>query len=164
MTTNKTCDHTSVGVLVFRDTKLLLIDRKRPPFGLAAPAGHVDSHGEVGALESVRFEQAAKEELQEETGLTATRLTLVGEGRKENVCRRNDGAWHYWRIYEAEAVGELAPSIDETNGAFWCARDQMQHLLDGKTIRMPYGEVALEPIWKEWFDELDILSRFEVAL
>lgn len=156
----KTCDHTSVGVLVFRDGTLLLIDRKRPPFGLAAPAGHVDSHGDSDATEHTRFQQTAKDELQEETGLTATRLTLVAEGRKENACRRIDGSWHFWRIYEADTVGELAPSTDETNGAFWCTREQMKDLLEGKAIQMPYGEVALESVWKEWFEELDILPRF----
>lgn len=114
--------------------------------------------------ESERFQRAAKEELQEETGLTATKLSLIDEGRKENACRCTDGSWHHWRIYEADAVGELAPSTDETNGAFWCTRDQMEDLLEGKSIRMPYGEVTLEPIWKEWFEKLDILSRFEVAL
>ena len=160
MTTVQSCDHTSVGVLVFRDRKLLIIDRKRPPFGLAAPAGHVDKHGNEQILEDLRFRQAAIEELQEETGLTATRLTLIGEGRKDNPCRRPDGSWHYWKIYHAEATGCLNPSTDETRGSFWCTREQMAGMLAGKPTQMPYGEANLESVWREWFLELNILDRF----
>lgn len=158
--TTKICDHTSVGILVFREGALLLIDRKRPPFGLAAPAGHVDSHGSADSSEAGRYEQAARDELHEETGLTATRLNLLIEGRRGNACRRDDGSWHYWRIYEADAISDLAPSTDETKGALWCTRGQMKELLDGGTIQTPHGDIALEPVWREWFSQLDILSRF----
>lgn len=156
----QSCDHTSVGVLVFRDGKLLIINRKRPPLGLAAPAGHVDKHGNPGDPESSRFEMAARNELEEETGLQATSLTLIGEGRKENPCRRPDGTWHYWRIYRAEAAGELKPSSEETQGHLWCTREQMAELLAGKSIAMSRGEAGLEPVWRDWFTELDILRHF----
>ena len=36
------CDHTSVGILVWKDSKLLLIERKNFQFGFAPPAGHLD--------------------------------------------------------------------------------------------------------------------------
>lgn len=154
------CDHTSVGILVFRDGKLLIIDRKRPPLGLAAPAGHVDKHGNPDDSEISQFETAARNELEEEAGLQATSLTLIGEGRKENPCRRPDGTWHYWRIYRTEALGELKPSTEETRGHFWCTRDQMADLLKGKSITMSRGEAGLEPVWHDWFTELDILLQF----
>ena len=38
----KKCDHTSVGMLVWKNKKILLIERKKAPFGFAPPAGHVD--------------------------------------------------------------------------------------------------------------------------
>jgi hypothetical protein len=87
-------------------------------------------------------------------------LTLVMEGRKENICRRAGGSWHYWRIYEADVTANLAPSTEETSGAFWCTHSQIKELLDGNTILIPRGHVALEPVWREWFIQIDILSRF----
>lgn len=37
----KICDHTSVGMFVWRGGKLLLIERAKFPFGFAVPAGHL---------------------------------------------------------------------------------------------------------------------------
>jgi len=147
------CDHTSVGVLVFRDDKLLLIDRKRPPFGFAAPAGHVDDHGNPNDTEEERYEKAAVAELKEETGLIATSLTLVAEGRKDTPCRRG-GAWHYWRIYRAETTGDLQLSDEETHGHLWCSKEQIKELLAGKPVRIEGKEAYLEPVWREWLSEL----------
>ena len=39
------CDHKSVGMLIRKGGKILLIERKRPIFGFAPPAGHVDNKG-----------------------------------------------------------------------------------------------------------------------
>lgn len=154
------CDHTSVGILVFRDGKLLIIDRKRPPLGLAAPAGHVDKHGDPNDSEEKQFEQAAINELKEETGLIATSLSLISEERMENPCRRPDGTWHFWRIYHAKAVGKLNPSTEETRGHFWCTHEQMEHLLAGVPIQLERGPAGLEPVWLDWFTKIDILSYF----
>lgn len=154
------CDHTSVGIIIFRDGKLLLIDRKRPPLGLAAPAGHVDKHGDHADTEETQFEKAAQQETLEETGLTVTSLKLVAEGRKENPCRRPDGAWHYWRIYRAEVQGELRPSTEETRGHFECSIEEMIDLLAGNSMTTKYGEAGLEPVWKQWFNEINVLDHF----
>src|SRR3546814_880586 len=91
------CDHTSVGMLVWRADKLLLVERRKPPFGYAPPAGHVDDHGS--------FEEAAHAELEEEVGLHIKSLELLAEGRKDNECRRENGTWHYWKVYKVSAVG-----------------------------------------------------------
>lgn len=154
------CDHTSVGVLVFKGDKLLIIDRKRPPLGLAAPAGHVDKHGNPEDSEAKQFEQAARNELEEEVGLTATRLTLLAEGQMDNPCRRPGGDWHYWRIYEAQAIGDLNPSEEETRGHFWCSREQMRALLDNESVTMGHGEIGLEPVWRDWFSRINVLGLF----
>lgn len=154
------CDHTSVGVLVFQDGELLIIDRKRPPLGLAAPAGHVDKHGDPSDSEEKQFEQAAINELEEETGLVATSLKLIAEERMENPCRRPDGSWHYWRIYQAEATGELNPSTEETRGHFWCTRQQMKQMLDEVPIQLERGPAGLEPVWLDWFTKINIMEYF----
>jgi 8-oxo-dGTP pyrophosphatase MutT (NUDIX family) len=151
------CDNRSVGILVFKGDRILLIDRKRPPYGLAAPAGHVDDHGDKASSEEDQFLAAAIAELKEETGLVATALELVAEGRKENHCRRG-GTWHYWRIYKAETTGELDLSAEETRGHLWCDKEQMQYLLKGGSMDIQGRQTPLEEVWKEWFQELDRLG------
>ena len=156
----KDCDHTSVGILVFKDGNLLIIDRKRPPLGLAAPAGHVDKHGGSDDSKDQQYKKAAIEELKEETGLSATSLALIWEGVKKNPCRRPGGNWHYWHIYRAQASGELKPSTEETRGHLWCSRGQMENLLDGKVVTVNGREAGLELVWKEMFNDIGILGMF----
>ena len=144
----QSCDHKSVGILVFRNGRLLLIDRARPPFGMAPPAGHVDDHGDPTSTEQEQFLAVAAAELREEVGLNAASLELVAEGRKDNACRRG-GLWHYWRIYRAEAEGGVIPSVDEAKSYVWCSKAQMEEF---------FRDSKLESIWKEWFKELNILD------
>lgn len=153
----KTCDHKSVGILVFRDDELLLIERKKFPFGFAPPAGHVDEHGS--------FEEAARNELKEEVGLDALNLKLVKEGRKENPCRRGS-TWHYWKIYQTEVQGKIKPSKEETKQAGWYDRGALQQLADrtkdylAKAIKEEdwQEQPGLEPVWHDWLSELGIIK------
>ena len=151
------CDHTSVGILVWKGANLLLIERKRFPLGFALPAGHVDDHGS--------FEQAATDELQEEVGLKAQDLRLLVEGRKENPCRREGGTWHYWKIYQAQADGTIKAAEDETKQVGFYTKDDLLALAV-KTERYLRGEIkegewesspGLEPVWYEWVKELKII-------
>lgn len=153
-----TCDHTSVGVLVWQTGKLLMIERRKRPFGISPPSGHVDEHGS--------FEDAARNELKEEVGLAATKLTLVRSGAHANPCRRTDGNWHYWRIFEAEASGALEPSEGETKGARWYNLAEMALLLQ-RTREYQAGRISetewqaqpgIEPVWREIFEELNLIS------
>jgi len=153
----KVCDNKSVGMLIWKNDKLLLIERKLFPFGFAPPAGHVDDKG--------GFENAAKEEVQEEVGLNPTDIKLIAEGRKNNKCRRKGGNYHYWKIYEVEAEGELKPSKDETKQADWYTKEQIRELSE-KTIKYINGEIneedwqanpGIEPVWYDWFKELSVI-------
>ncbi len=151
------CDHTSVGMLVWKEGKILLIERAKFPFGFALPAGHVDG--------DASFEIAAQRELEEEVGLKVESLKLIAEGRKENMCRRTDGTWHYWKIYEAETSGELQRSIVETKGVGWYSKEELHQLAKmteqyiRKEIRDEEWEKnpGLEPVMYEWFRECSIL-------
>lgn len=144
---SRVCDHTSVGILAFdQEGRLLLIDRKKGAPGLAPPAGHVDDHGTP--------EDAARAELFEEVGLTAISLRLLKEGRKENPCRREGGSWHYWRVYSAHARGEIRVSLDETKGHYWITSEECERLVKADTLTVADGERGLEPVWREWLDEL----------
>ena len=149
------CDHTSVGMLVWRVGRLLLIERRRPPYGYAPPAGHVDDRQS--------FEAAARAELEEEVGLRAESLKLLVEGRKDNPCRRVNGTWHYWRIYLAEASGDVKPSQTETKRFLWCSVSCLT-ALKTRTDQYLAGEIdeatwvrapGLEPVWREWLSHLN---------
>ena len=153
----KKCDNKSVGMLVWRDGTLLLIERKKPPFGFAPPAGHIDGDNS--------FEESAKRELQEEVDLRAQNIKLLIESRKENSCRREGGDWHYWKIYQVEAEGEIKRSEDETKQAIFYKKDDLL-LLAAKTEKYLHGDIGqddwekspgLEPVWYEWLKELKII-------
>lgn len=144
-------------MLVRNGDRILLIERARGTPGFALPAGHIDGDA---------YEDAAKRELMEEVGLTADTLVLLGEGRKENICRRADGSWHYWKIYEATATGEIVRSQDETKRAGWCTKEEVQELA-ARTERYNREEIdeeewrrspGLEPVMYEWFTELGLLK------
>ncbi|MFA5052480.1 MAG: NUDIX domain-containing protein [Parcubacteria group bacterium] len=154
------CDHKSVGMLVWKNDRLLLIERKRFPFGFAPPAGHVDGDGDD-------FESAAKRELQEEVGLIGNDIKLLTEGRKENHCRREDGNWHYWKIYEVNTNGEIKASEEETKQVGFYDKDEL-NLLALKTEKYLKGQISredweqnpgIEPVWCEWLKELKIISN-----
>lgn len=153
----KVCDNKSVGMIIRKNNDILLIERRKPPFGFAPPAGHVDDKGS--------FENAAREEVQEEVGLMPKSIRLIAEGRKENPCRRESGTWHYWKIYQVEADGKIKRSEDETKQAGWFSTDQIKFLaqrtegyLSGK---IPEGEwrqsPGIEPVWYQWMKELKII-------
>jgi ADP-ribose pyrophosphatase YjhB (NUDIX family) len=135
----KKCDHKSVGMLVWDKDKLLLIERAVFPFGFSIPAGHVD--------DDLTFEDAAKRELKEEVGLDATKLELILDVRKENICRREDGTWHHWNLYKVDATGKISRSLDETKSTGWFTREEIQKL---------DNENRLEPIMHEFFQEVGI--------
>ncbi|MDZ4661714.1 MAG: NUDIX domain-containing protein [Pseudomonadota bacterium] len=151
------CDNKSVGMLVWKDSDLLLIERKKPPFGFAPPAGHVDGDNS--------FEESAQRELKEEVGLDTKNIKLLIEGRKDNPCRREGGSWHYWKIYKIEAIGEIKRSEDETKQANFYKKDDLL-LLATKTEKYLHGNIeqsdwekspGLEPVWYEWLKELKII-------
>ena len=153
----KICDHTSVGMLVWKNDKLLLIERAKFPFGFAVPAGHVDG--------DQTYEESARRELKEEVGLETKELKLIAEGRKENHCRREGGTWHYWKIYQIIVSGDIERSKDETKQVGWYDKDQIQKLAQ-RTERYNNKEITdeewnrspgLEPVMYDWFKELKII-------
>lgn len=132
------CNNTSVGVLVERDGKLLLLERKNIPLGYAPPAGHVKD-GET-------YEEAAVRELQEEVGLQAQNLSLVIEGRKEFGCKHGS-TWHYWKLYKADVNGEIKKNDDEAKQVGWFTTEEI------KKLQNP----GLDPVMGVWFKELGII-------
>ena len=151
------CDHTSVGMVVWRGGRLLLIERRIPPFGFAPPAGHLNGDDS--------YKKAAIRELEEEVGLKTENIKLLIEGRKNFSCSRPQGAWHYWKIYEVKAEGRLKRSLGETKQAGWYSTDKIKKF-SKKTEKYMAGEISkdswekspgIEPVWYEWFSQLGII-------
>ena len=153
----KLCDHTSVGMLVWHNDSLLLIERRKFPFGFAPPAGHVDG--------DPTFEAAAERELKEEVGLDSAKLELLLDERRDNPCRRPEGTWHHWKIYRVDATGQIDASPDETRQARFYTQGQIKALAD-KTVGYLDGQISesdweaapgIEPVWYNFFRELKII-------
>ena len=151
------CDHKSVGMIVYKEDKILLIERGRSPFGFAIPAGHVDA--------DLTFEESAIRELKEEVGLDTKSMELIMEGRKENKCRREGGIWHYWKIYKMEVEGKIDRSLDETKQSGFYDINQIKVFAE-RTEKYLNKEIeeeewsknpGLEPVMHEWFKELKII-------
>ena len=153
----KRCDHKSVGMLVWKNKEILLIERKRKPFGFAPPSGHVD--------ENASYEEAAKQELREEVNLQIKKIKLVAEGKRNNSCRRIDGGWHYWKIYTVATDGEIKKKKDEVKQVGWYNKKNL-NILAEKTEKYLQGEIqekdwkkspGLEVVWYNWFKKLRII-------
>jgi ADP-ribose pyrophosphatase YjhB (NUDIX family) len=149
------CDNKSVGIIVWKSGKLLLIERRNFPFGFAPPAGHLDGDS---------YEEAAKRELKEEVGLEVTNLKLLHEERADTSCKRG-GGWHYWKIYEVEVKGEVKRSLQETKQVDWYDLKQIRSLAE-KTRMYREAKISasdwekepgIENVWLDWFNKLRIL-------
>lgn len=149
------CNHTSVGIIIKHGDRVLLIERKKFPFGFACPAGHVDD-GEEYLL-------AAERELEEEVGIKVGTLEMVFEGRIDNVCRRPGGSWHYWKVYKGASTDEHV-SLEPTEAVsyVWADRARLMNLVE-RTNTYRRGEISdevwqkdpgLEPVW------VDLLLKF----
>lgn len=117
----KVCDNKSVGVLVWKDGALLMIERKKYNFGYAVPAGHQDGDDP---------ETTARKELSEEIGLNADTLEKKLELTLPNPCKREGGTHHVWTIFAAkEWGGNIRPSTDETKSYLWASINQIARMV-----------------------------------
>lgn len=153
------CDHTSVGVLVSSQTGLLVFERATPPIGLAPVAGHVREHGDP--------EQAARNEVAEEVGLTVTSLHLLLDQWRPNRCRRTTTGpvGHHWWIYEAQVTGSVRPCPRETREPRWTRPDELQRhaqrtaaYAEGQLSRQDFErKPGLEPVWCRFLHSLELI-------
>lgn len=128
--------HYSVGAVIERDGKYLLIDRATEPFGFAGIAGHID----VGETP----DDALKREVLEEVGLTVTKYGKITERELDwNNCNKGIGV-HYWHLFECKVSGEIKRNKRETKSAGWYSPEEIRKL-------------RLEPVWQYWFEQLPII-------
>lgn len=127
--------HYSVGAVIENDGKYLLIDRRTEPLGFAGIAGH------CGAGETP--EKALVRKVAEESGLKVVAHTLLFEEEVPwNVCHAGVLS-HYWHVYECRVEGEAQKNVEASKSMGWYAPDEMKKL-------------AMEPVWKYWFEKLNI--------
>lgn len=128
--------HYSVGALIEKDGKYLLIDRAKPPFGFAGLAGHIDE-GETEI-------EALLREVKEESGLAVEEYELLFEEELDwNVCSKGIEG-HYWYLFKCEASGAVKMDSAEEKSIGWYTKEQIANL-------------NLEPVWEYWFRKLKII-------
>lgn len=138
----KECSKKSVGIVIEKNGKFLLIDRKRFPFYWAGVAGHIEK-GEIP-------KSAAIKEVREEVGLKVRRLELLIKKRKfyHNPCRRGSKS-HYWWVFKADFVGNVKIRPQEVKKARWFTYEEIKRIaMDGK----------LEPVWVKFFKIIKVLK------
>ncbi len=130
--------HYSVGAIIRRDDKYLLIDRVKIPHGYACIAGHRKS--------DESDEEAVEREVMEESKLVVVRKKLVyAELIPWNTCSKGMNV-HDWKVYECETIGDVLIDPREANSFGWYTKKEITNL-------------NLEPVWKHFFERLGILDR-----
>ena len=128
--------HYSVGAVIKKNGKYLLIDRAKPPYGYACLSGHIDE----GESET----EALAREVREESGLIVTSHSLLYEEQLDwNWCGRGVGI-HYVYIFECEVSGEIVRNQEETKSISWYETSVIKTL-------------SLEPVWGDWFKKLGVI-------
>lgn len=150
---SKLCDHKSVGMLVWKplpngSNVLLLIERKKPPFGFAPPAGHVDDDPD--------HMTAALRELEEEVGIRGYGLGEIWVATLKNPCRREGGTHHDWRVYQTHVEDvDVKRSEDETKSYRWATSKELESLAERTRLYLKkeiseedwQKSPGLEPVW-----------------
>lgn len=119
----RACDNTSVGILARHPPdQILMILRRKYPFGYALPSGHLDGDS---------YGDACHKEFDEETGLRIVGapmpMPLIKNSKVNNKCRRG-GEYHYWQVFEVEWSGMIMPNSEETRWVGWVDTEKIKKL------------------------------------
>lgn len=129
----------SVGAIIKNEKgEILLIDRVKPPFGWAGPAGHIE--------EDETSEEALIREVKEETGIQVLEYDLLlHEFVQWNECSKG-GKGHDWYLFGVkEWEGEVKSNVEEAKGIKWVGKDQLK-------------KFELEEVWDYWFRKIKIIQ------
>ena len=138
---NKEPIHFSVGAIIEKNNKILIIERKLPPPGFAGIAGHID--------EKETPEQALLREIKEETNLNINSYKLLF---KKSIIQKEDCTFktknHKWYVYKCKCVGNLKPAKREVKSIEFMSKARIKKL---------YKQKKLEYAWKIIFKKLKII-------
>lgn len=130
----------TADIVAIREGRVLLILRKNPPEGWALPGGFID-YGESA-------EDAAVRELQEETGLTAASLRLVGVYSRFG----RDPRFHTLTVvYLADVSGKESAGDDAKEARWFPLQELPAHIafdhrdIIADAVRLAANNVPNEP-------------------
>ena len=127
--------HYSVGAIIEKDGKYLLIDRALPPYGWAGIAGHLGDNENP--------DEALGRKVTEEVGLKViTKKLILKEEVPWNRCRIGVNS-HYWWLYKCDTKGNLSIDPEGAKSYGWYSEEEISKL-------------KLEPVWDYWFKKLKI--------
>jgi 8-oxo-dGTP pyrophosphatase MutT (NUDIX family) len=129
--------HVSIGAVIARGNKYLLIDRRRYPFCYAIIAGHLhrDETPEMGIIREVK----------EEVNLAVKKLKLIFHGVIEgDKCRRGVDV-HEWYLFECECDGEPSKSSEasEAKKVEWVAKEELKGINLCSTIEYLFKKACI---------------------
>ncbi|MGB9847631.1 MAG: NUDIX hydrolase [Minisyncoccia bacterium] len=135
------CSKKSIGVILEKRGKFLLIDRKKFPFYWAGVAGHIEK-GESP-------KEAAVKEVKEEVGLNVIKLKPLIINRRfyKNPCRRGS-KWHFWWVYKADYRGEIRNRREEVKRSRWFSKKELEAMIKKRKV---------EPVWIKIFKIAKVL-------
>lgn len=110
------CDRTSVGIIARdEDERILILRRKKYPYGYCPPAGHCDG---------LSYPAACFKEFEEETGLKIVGAPKPLPLREPKIggpfggCRRG-GEYHFWQVFEVRWRGTFSLNAEEAEWIGW---------------------------------------------
>tara|TARA_Y100000310_G_C20703671_1_gene832477 strand:- start:12207 stop:12635 length:429 start_codon:yes stop_codon:yes gene_type:complete len=128
--------HYSVGALIEKDGKYLLIDRAIEPEGFACIAGHVDDGEEI--------EDALIREVREESGLDVKSKKLILEIELEDNWCVKGATNHYWYVFRCDVSGRTKKKDDEVKSIGWYSKKEIKDL-------------GLEPSWEILLEKIGVI-------
>ncbi|NTV31458.1 NUDIX hydrolase [candidate division WWE3 bacterium] len=132
--------HHSVGAMIEADGAFLLINRRKGTPGYAGIAGHQE-YGETP-------DEALIREIGEESGLQICHAELVIQEDVEETCRRGIPR-HLWSVYWCRVQGAPQLNQDEARAIGW--------YMPTEIVAMP-----LEPVWRTWFERMQIINTVKL--
>ena len=129
--------HFSVGAVIRRDGKFLLLDRMKPPFGFAGPAGHV-----LGDEDPV---EALKREVEREVGLKVVDQNLLFDEEVERSWCSQDITAHHWYLFDCTVSGAVIPSSLDAKSIGWFSKEEIQ-------------DMKIEFMWQYWLGKMGVIQ------
>lgn len=129
--------HYSVGIIIKKGKKYLLIDRKLPPYGYAGIAGHINKNETP--------EEALKREVKEECGCSLRSFKKILEEKIKGESCIKGTKIHYWYLFKGILRNEkVILDSEEAKSIGWYLPSEIKKL-------------RLEKVWKYWFKKLKII-------
>ncbi|MEM2924599.1 MAG: NUDIX hydrolase [Methanocellales archaeon] len=126
--------HVSIGAVITRENRYLLLDRRRYPFCYSIIAGHLHKNETP--------EMGITREVKEEANLEVKRLKLLYHGIVEgDRCRRGVDI-HEWYLFECICHGEPREN-SEAKRLEWVAKEELSKINLCSTIRYLFKQAGI---------------------